>query len=71
MRPVIAGILVGLGAALALANILASLLHGVSVRDPSTFAGVTLLVAAIALLATWLPARHGSRVDPADALRHE
>jgi putative ABC transport system permease protein len=67
----LAGILVGLGAALGLARFMASFLFGVDVWDPLAFVGVPVLLAAVALVAVWLPARHASRVDPIIALRAE
>jgi putative ABC transport system permease protein len=63
------GIGVGLLASLALTRVLASFLYGVSPFDPPTFAVVALVLVAVALLASWLPARRASTVDPIDALR--
>jgi putative ABC transport system permease protein len=65
------GIALGLAGALALTQLLSSELYGVSSRDPITFLGVTFLVAAVALLACYVPARRAMRVDPVVALRHE
>jgi putative ABC transport system permease protein len=48
-----------------------SLLFDVRANDPSTFAGVALLLSSVALLACYLPARRAARVDPLAALRHE
>jgi predicted permease len=74
-RQVLLGVLVGLGLAFGLATLgrdaMANILIGVSARDPMTFAAVFLLVAAVSLLATLVPARRATRVDPLVALRTE
>jgi predicted permease len=69
LRLVASGVALGLIAALALARLLSSLLYGISPSDPSTLAGVTLVLGASALLASWLPAQRASRLDPLAALR--
>lgn len=61
----------GLAGALALSRLLGSLLHGVSAWDPLTFGAISLLIAAVAFLACWLPARRAARVNPIEALRTE
>jgi ABC-type antimicrobial peptide transport system permease subunit len=66
-----AGIAFGLLAALALTQVLASLLFGVEPNDPVTFATVPALLLVVALLASYLPARRAVKVDPLTALRRD
>ena len=71
MKPALIGLGVGIIAALAGARVMASLIFGVKTSDPATFAAVSVLLAIIALLATVLPARRATRVDPMRTLREE
>jgi putative ABC transport system permease protein len=71
MRLVAIGLGVGLIGAWALSRVLVSQLYGVTARDPYTYAGVAALLAGVALMATYLPARRATRVDPMMALRSE
>lgn len=70
MRPVVLGVVAGLGVALLLGRYLTALLFGVSPWDPVTLAGVASVTLVAALLASWLPARRAARASPLDALRH-
>jgi predicted permease len=67
----VAGLAIGFGAAVWLTRLLTSFLFGVSPTDPATFAAVALLIAAVTIVASYLPAHNATRVDPMEILRHE
>ena len=71
MRPVAAGMVLGVAGAAAVSSLLANMLFGLSPHDPVAFVAVTALLAAIALLACYVPARRALRVEPTIALRAE
>lgn len=70
-RLAVAGVAIGLAAALGLTQLLSGLLYGVKAYDPTTHAVVGLLLIAVALIACYIPARRAMRVDPMITLRHE
>jgi ABC-type antimicrobial peptide transport system permease subunit len=71
MRPVLGGVIAGVAVALVGVRALESLLYGVDARDPLTFLGVVVVLSATGLLASWIPARMGMRVDPNVTMRAE
>jgi putative ABC transport system permease protein len=71
MKLVVVGIVIGLIAAFALTRVMSSLLFGVTATDPATFTLISLLLVAVAVLASYIPARRATKVDPIIALRYE
>jgi putative ABC transport system permease protein len=65
------GLILGLAVVFVLARFLTSMLYGVSPSDPVTFVGISFLLAMVALLACYLPARRAARIDPMIAIREE
>ncbi len=71
LRLVLLGLCVGVAAALVVTRWMSSVLFDVKPTDPLTFAAVAVLLAAVAFLASYIPARRAMRVDPMVALRYE
>jgi putative ABC transport system permease protein len=71
LRLTAAGMIAGLGAALAVTRLFSDLLIGIGVYDPITFLAVPLLLGLVAAAATWVPALRATRIEPMRALRHE
>jgi ABC-type antimicrobial peptide transport system permease subunit len=71
MRLVMLGLVAGLLGAWVVSRALTSQLYGVTAQDPLTFLTVALLLGTVALVATWVPARRATRVDPMVSLRSE
>ena len=71
LRLVAVGLLIGVPAAIAMGRGLGGLLYGVKPSDPATFIGIPILLGTVALLASLIPARRATRVEPIVALRNE
>jgi putative ABC transport system permease protein len=71
MKPAIVGLFLGVAGALALGRVLASFVYGIAAYDPLTFAAVATLLAAVALLASMIPAYRAAKIEPIRALREE
>jgi predicted permease len=71
VRPVLAGVAIGLAGSVAVGRVLSAMLFGLSPLDAVSFVGGSSLLVAIALAATWRPARRATRIDPMTALRYE
>ena len=67
----VAGLALGLAGSLALTRLLSTLLFGISPRDPATLTAVAAILAGVALLACYIPARRAASIDPTIALRYE
>jgi putative ABC transport system permease protein len=65
------GVVIGIAASLAITGLISTLLFGISATDPLTFVSVAILLSAVALFASYIPARRATRVDPLVALRYE
>ena len=71
LKTILVGVAFGVAFAFAIARLMERLLYEIKPTDPLTFAGVSLLLVCVALLACWLPAHRAAKVDPMEALRYE
>jgi putative ABC transport system permease protein len=70
-RVIGAGVAIGLSGAVALTGLIKSALYGITATDPATYAGVSLLLVLVALIACAIPTRRAVKVDPTITLRYE
>ena len=68
LKPVLVGLMLGVAGAIGASGVLAAQLYGVTPRDPLTIVVVSIVFVAVAIVASWAPARRASRVDPTRAL---
>jgi ABC-type antimicrobial peptide transport system permease subunit len=71
MKPILIGVAIGIGAALVLARLIASLIFGVRPTDPFTFSAVALILVTVGIIANILPAYRATRIEPVRTLRDE
>jgi putative ABC transport system permease protein len=69
--PVLIGVALGVGCGLAVTRLISSLLFDVSATDPATFAAISIFLIAVAAVASYIPAKRATRIDPMAALRYE
>jgi ABC-type antimicrobial peptide transport system permease subunit len=70
-RVLVIGVIIGIPAALLCSRLLSSMLFGLTAADPVSMAFVIVIFSAVAVFASWIPARRATRVDPMVALRYE
>ncbi len=71
LRCAVIGVVIGLAAAVGMTRLMTSILYGISPMDPATYGAVSVLLGAVTLLASYVPARRASSIDPIIALRHD